>query len=121
MGFLDDLGDLAGDVVDVGKDVLNVGKDIVMAPAEIAHWALGKMFGDADAELNKIAQELAELGKQVDGLGREVTSLLGGMSWHGAAADAFTQHAQGRVKELNGISDELGQLGDAVKRLADVL
>ncbi|GLW54607.1 hypothetical protein [Kitasatospora phosalacinea] len=113
--------DLIGDVKHLVGDVAKVAEDIVMAPAEIAHWALGKMFGDADAELNKIAQELAELGKQVDGLGREVNGLLGSLTWHGAAADAFIAHAQGRVRELNGVADELGQLGDSVKQLANVL
>ncbi|MDR3032162.1 MULTISPECIES: hypothetical protein [Kitasatospora] len=113
--------DLWGDVKHLAGDVVKVGEDIVMAPAEIAHWALGKMFGDADAELNKIAQELAELGKQVDGLGREVSAVLGGLTWHGAAADAFIAHAQGRVRELNSVADELGQLGDSVKQLANVL
>ncbi|MFJ1756680.1 WXG100 family type VII secretion target [Kitasatospora sp. NPDC088134] len=113
--------DLWGDVKNLAGDVVKVGEDIVMAPAEIAHWALGKMFGDADAELNKIAQELAELGKQVDGLGREVSGVLSSMTWHGAAADAFTAHAQGRVRELNTVADELTQLGDAVKQLANVL
>ncbi|MEV4559123.1 hypothetical protein AB0K51_19330 [Kitasatospora sp. NPDC049285] len=113
--------DLWGDVKHLAGDVVKVGEDIVMAPAEIAHWALSKMFGDADAELNKIATELAQLGKQVDELGQEVNSVLSSLHWHGAAADAFTQHAQNRVRELNGVADELGQLGDAVKRLASIL
>ncbi|KDN84336.1 hypothetical protein ACFV1L_17950 [Kitasatospora sp. NPDC059646] len=121
MGLLDGVGHLISDVGHVVGDVVEVGKDIVMAPAEIAHWALSKMFGDADAELNKIAQELAEMAKQVEQLGGEVNSVLSNMSWHGAAADAFTAHAQGRVRELNGVADELGQLGDSVKRLANVL
>ncbi|GAA2739936.1 MULTISPECIES: WXG100 family type VII secretion target [Kitasatospora] len=114
MGLWDDVTNLAGDVV-------KVGEDLVMAPAQIAHWALGQMFGDADGELGRIAGELAELGKQVDGLGQEVGRTLGGLHWHGAAADAFTSHAQGRMKELNGVADELAELSQAVKRLADVL
>ncbi|WP_033217338.1 hypothetical protein [Kitasatospora phosalacinea] len=113
--------DLIGDVKHLVGDVAKVGEDIIMAPAEIAHWALSKMFGDADAELNKIAQELAELGKQVDALGRDVNAVLGGMTWHGAAADAFIAHAQGRVRELNSVADELGQLSGSVKQLANVL
>ncbi|MFF0299038.1 hypothetical protein ACFYS8_14260 [Kitasatospora sp. NPDC004615] len=121
MGFFGDVGEVFSDVGHLVGDVAKVGKDIVMAPAEIAHWALGKMFGDADAELNKIAQELAEMAKQVEQLGGDVNSLLSHMSWHGAAADAFTAHAQGRVRELNGVADELNQLGDSVKRLASVL
>ncbi|GAA2110704.1 hypothetical protein GCM10009759_52230 [Kitasatospora saccharophila] len=112
---------LWGDIKHLAGDVVQVGEDIVMAPAEIAHWALGKMFGDADAELNKIAEELAELGKQVDGLGRDVNAVLGSMTWHGAAADAFIAHAQGRVRELNTVADELGQLSGSVKQLANVL
>ncbi|MFJ5926856.1 hypothetical protein ACIQF6_30110 [Kitasatospora sp. NPDC092948] len=121
MGLLDGLGHLAKDAVHVVGDVVEVGKDLVMAPAEIAHWALSKMFGDADAELNKIAQELAQMAKEVEQLGGDVSSLLSHMTWHGAAADAFTAHAQGRVRELNGVADELNQLGDSVKRLASVM
>ncbi|GGQ72252.1 WXG100 family type VII secretion target [Kitasatospora griseola] len=121
MGLFGDIGDAISDVGHLVGDVAKVGKDLVMAPAEIAHWALGKMFGDADAELNKIAQELAEMAKQVEQLGGDVNSLLSGMSWHGKAAEAFTTHAQGRVRELNGVADELNQLGDSVKRLASVL
>ncbi|MFG2819425.1 hypothetical protein ACGFX4_08370 [Kitasatospora sp. NPDC048365] len=114
MGILGDLKNLAGDVVQLGED-------IVMAPSEIAHWALGKMFGDPDAELNKIAGELAELGRQVEGLGKEVGQTLSSLTWHGPASDAFTAHAQGRIKQLNGVADELSELSQAVKRLADVL
>ncbi|WP_106437699.1 MULTISPECIES: hypothetical protein [Kitasatospora] len=113
--------DLIGDIKHLAGDAVKVVEDVVMAPAEIAHWALSKMFGDADAELNKIAQELAELGKQVDALGRDVSSVLGSLHWHGRAADAFTAHAQGRVRELNTVADELGQLSGSVKQLANVL
>ncbi|MER8183477.1 hypothetical protein [Kitasatospora sp. NPDC094015] len=113
-------GELWDDVKDLGGAALEVGKDIVMAPAEIAHWALGKMFGDADAELKRIAAELEALGKEVDQLGQEVGAALGKLTWHGAAADAFVAHAQGRVRELSGVADELDGLGTSIERLADV-
>ncbi|WP_354641733.1 hypothetical protein [Kitasatospora camelliae] len=101
-------------------DLVGDLKKIVMAPSEIAHWVLSKMFGDADAELEKLARELEEMGKQVDELGKEINSALGHLTWHGAAADAFTAHARGRVRELSGVADELNGLGEAVRRLANV-
>ena len=110
---------LLDDVKDLGSAALHVAEDVYMAPAKIAHWVLSKMFGDPDAELEKFATELAEMARQVEELGKEVSSSLGHLTWHGAAADAFIAHAQSRVRELNGVSDELGDLSSAVKRLAN--
>ncbi|MFJ8040330.1 WXG100 family type VII secretion target [Kitasatospora sp. NPDC096147] len=93
-------------------------KDIIMAPAEIARWALGEMFGGGEDELNQIAAELAELGKEFDKLGQDINSALGQLTWHGPAADAFVNHAQGRVREISGVADELDGLSQSVKRLA---
>ncbi len=107
------------DVKDLGSAALHVAEDVYMAPAKIAHWVLSKMFGDPDAELEKFAAELTEMAQQVEELGKEINSSLSRLSWHGAAADAFVAHAQGRVRELNGVSDELGDLSSAIKRLAD--
>ncbi|GAA2139491.1 hypothetical protein GCM10009760_21870 [Kitasatospora kazusensis] len=99
-------------------DVTSVAKDVVMAPAEIAHWTLNEMFGAGD--LGKIAQELAELGKAVDGLGKDIESSLSNLTWHGPAADAFISHAQGRVREIGSVADQLGDLGKSVERLNSV-
>ncbi len=95
-----------------------VVKDVVMAPAEIAHWALNEMFGEGD--LHRIAQELAELGTQVDTLGKDISTALGHLTWHGPAADAFVSHAQGRVREISSVSDHLTELGRSVERLDNV-
>ncbi|WP_371481706.1 WXG100 family type VII secretion target [Kitasatospora sp. NBC_00315] len=95
-----------------------VVKDVVMAPAEIAHWALNEMFGEGD--LHQIAQELAELAKQVDTLSKDINTALGQLTWHGPAADAFVSHAHGRVRELGAVSDHLAELGKSVERLNNV-
>jgi len=112
MGLWDDvkkLGDAAVDVVE----------DVFWAPTKIAHWVLGKMFGDPDAELEKYAAELQQMSKQVEEFGKEISTALSHLTWHGAAADAFVDHAQKRVKELNTVADELEDLGKAIKGLAD--
>jgi hypothetical protein len=101
-------------------DAVQVGMDSVMAPAEIARWALDAMFGSGD-DLHQIAAELAELGCQIDQLSREIDLAVGQVSWHGQAADAFHAHAAGRVRELRVASDDLKSLSTSVGRLASVL
>lgn len=101
-------------------DAVQVGKDIVMAPVEIAHWALEAMFGST-ADVGRIATELAALGKQIDQLSKEMNTAVGQVDWHGEAADAFHSHAQGRIRELRSAADNLDALSESVKRLADVL
>lgn len=98
-------------------DAVQVGKDLVMAPAEVARWALNEMFGSSD-ELHHIATELATLGKQIDQLSKEIDSAVGQVSWHGQAADAFHAHAHGRIRELRTAADDLAELSSSVKRLA---
>ncbi|MCM2579286.1 WXG100 family type VII secretion target [Streptomyces meridianus] len=96
-----------------------MAKDIVMAPAEIARWALGEMFGTTD-ELRRIAGELETLSRQIETLTREIKSAVENLDWHGAAADAFVAHAGQRIKELTVVADELEALGTSIRRLADV-
>jgi len=117
MNFLSEAWD---DVKGAAGAVAKVGKDIIMAPAEIAHWALGEMFGGGEEELHKIAAELEALGKQMDELSKEINSAVCHLTWHGPAADAFINHAHGRVRELSGVADELEGLGKSVERLANV-
>lgn len=114
------LGDAWDGVKSVASGVEKIGEAVIMAPAEIAHWALGEMFGGSDAELHKIATELAALGKQMDELGKEINSALSHLTWHGPASDAFVTHAQGRVRELSGVADELDGLSKSVERLANI-
>ncbi|MEV6568769.1 WXG100 family type VII secretion target [Streptomyces kronopolitis] len=114
------LGELWDDGTKLVGDVVEVGKDVLMAPAEIAHWALTQMFGGGEADLQKISAELKKLSKELDGLTKEINSTLGKLSWHGPASDAFVTVAHGRVKEMNQISDDLGTLGDSVDRLSKV-
>ncbi|WP_053927926.1 WXG100 family type VII secretion target [Streptomyces chattanoogensis] len=120
MGLLGDIGDLVDDGKKLVGDVVEVGKDIMMAPAEIAHWVLGEMFGGSDADLQKIAAELEKLSKELEGLTKEVNSVLHNITWHGPASDAFVAVANGRVKEMNKISDDLSTLGKSVTRLSEV-
>jgi uncharacterized protein YukE len=101
-------------------DAVQVGKDIVMAPVEIAHWALEKMFGSTD-DLGRIASELAALGKQIDQLSKDIDTAVGQVDWHGEAADAFQSHAQGRIRELRSAADGLEALSESVQRLGNVL
>lgn len=98
-------------------DVAGVAKDIVMAPAEIARWVLGEMFGTTD-ELRRLAGELETLSRQIEDLRQEIKSAVDGLSWHGEAADAFVAHARKRLKELAIVSDELEALGKAIRNLA---
>ncbi|MFD7918226.1 WXG100 family type VII secretion target [Streptomyces sp. NPDC059740] len=114
------LGDLVDGVEKVVGGVVEVGKEIVMAPAEIAHWALTQMFGGGEADLKKIAAELDQLGKELETLSKDMSTTVSHLTWHGPASDAFVQHAQGRVKELNGVSDGLHTLSKDVTRLANV-
>ncbi|GAA2740089.1 MULTISPECIES: WXG100 family type VII secretion target [Kitasatospora] len=107
------------DVKKLGSDAVDVVEDVFWAPSKIAHWVLTEMFGDPDAELEKYAAELEQMSKQVEELGKEISTALGHLTWHGPASDAFTHHAQGRVKELNSVADELCDLGKAIKGLAD--
>ncbi|MFB7664918.1 WXG100 family type VII secretion target [Kitasatospora sp. NPDC056138] len=107
------------DVKDLGSSVVHVAEDVLWAPTRITHWVLTKMFGDPDAELNKYAAELEQMSKEVEALGKEISTALSHLTWHGPSADAFTSHAQGRVKEMNSFSDEIGDLGKAIKALAD--
>ncbi|KJK58685.1 WXG100 family type VII secretion target [Saccharothrix sp. ST-888] len=113
------LGDAWSDAKDLAGDVVKVGEDIVMAPAEIAHWALTQMFGGGEADLHKIANELSGLSKQMDGLSKEISGALGRLTWHGPASDAFVGYAQGRVGEMNTVADDLASLGTSVDRLAN--
>ena len=114
------LGELWDDGKKLVGDVVEVGKDVMMAPAEIAHWVLTQMFGGGEADLQKIAAELAKLSKELDGLTGEVNTALGNLTWHGPSSDAFVRVAHGRVKEMNKISDDLSTLGQAVTRLSQV-
>lgn len=107
------------DVKDLGSAAVNVAEDVFWAPTKITHWVLTKMFGDPDAELNTYAAELEQMSKEVEEFGKEIGAALSHLTWHGPAADAFVAHAQGRVKELNTVSDELADLGKAIKSLAD--
>ncbi|WP_441250965.1 WXG100 family type VII secretion target [Kitasatospora sp. McL0602] len=113
MGFLSTLEG-------IGKGIVHGVEDVVLVPSEVAHWALGKMFGNSDAELEKLAAELDAMGKQVEQLSQEINSALSHLTWHGPASDAFVGHAQGRVRELAGVSDELHGLSKAVTQLAHV-
>jgi len=90
-----------------------------MAPAEVTRWALGQMFGGGEGELRRIAADLASLGARMDGLGREISSALGRLGWHGTASDAFVQHARTRVREVFGVADDLDGLSRSVERLVD--
>ncbi|MFJ6211881.1 hypothetical protein ACIQGZ_00840 [Streptomyces sp. NPDC092296] len=108
------------DGTQLAGDAVKVAKDIVMTPVEIAHWTLNAMFGDG-GDLHRIAADLGALGGQLDQLSKEIGSTVGGISWHGAAADAFTSHAQGRVRELASAADDLQSLGKSVERLAKVM
>ncbi|GAA3166624.1 MULTISPECIES: WXG100 family type VII secretion target [Streptomyces] len=114
------LGDLWDDGTKLVGDVVEVGKDIVMAPAEIAHWVLGQMFGGGEADLQKIAAALEKLSSEMDGLTKEINSSLGRLTWHGPASDAFVKVANGRVKEMKQVTDDLSSLGKSVDRLAKV-
>jgi hypothetical protein len=109
----DDAKNLAGDVV-------KVGEDIVMAPAEIAHWALTEMFGGGEGDLRRIAGELSQLSQEMEKLSKDISAALAKLTWHGPASDAFVGVAQGRVREINGVADDLSELGRSVNRLADV-
>ncbi|MGE7435313.1 WXG100 family type VII secretion target [Kitasatospora sp. NPDC001175] len=113
------LGDAWDDAKHLAGDVVKVGEDIVMAPAEIAHWALTQMFGGGEADLHRIANELNELSKQMDGLAKEINGALGQLAWHGPASDAFVGYARARVGEMNAVGDDLAQLGASVDRLAN--
>ncbi|MFJ6213404.1 WXG100 family type VII secretion target [Streptomyces sp. NPDC092296] len=117
---MDSIGGAWNDAKGPAGDAVKLGEDIVMAPAEVAHWALTRMFGGGEADLHAIASELAELSRQVEGLAKEVTTALGNLTWHGPASDAFVGCAQGRAGELNGLADDLSSLGRSVDRLADV-
>jgi uncharacterized protein YukE len=101
-------------------DAVQVGKDIVMAPVEITHWALEKMFGSTE-DLGRIAAELAALGKQIDQLSKEINTAVDQVDWHGEAADAFQAHAHGRIRELRSAADNLEALSASVGRLGNVL
>ena len=104
---------------ELAGDVAGVAKDIVMAPSEIARWALGEMFGTTD-ELRRIAGELETLSRQIETLTQEIKSAVENLSWHGAAADAFTAHARKRLRELTVVADELEALSASIRHLAAV-
>ncbi|WP_055586428.1 WXG100 family type VII secretion target [Peterkaempfera griseoplana] len=107
----------------VGKawnDVTNVVEDVVMTPVEVAHAVLDKMFGGTE-DLHRIAAELGTLGRRIDALRKEMDAAVGQVTWHGKAADAFSSHAQGRLRELAGAADDLEALGKSVERLANVM
>ncbi|WP_055589544.1 WXG100 family type VII secretion target [Peterkaempfera griseoplana] len=114
------LGDLWNDAKHLAGDVVQVGEDVVMAPAEIAHWALTRMFGGGEGDLHRIAAELSEMSGEMEALAREISDTLGKLTWHGPASDAFVGVAQGRVTEINGVADDLSGLSRSVDRLADV-
>ncbi|MGW2919676.1 WXG100 family type VII secretion target [Streptomyces angustmyceticus] len=114
------LGELWDDGTKLVGDAVEIGKDVLMAPAEIAHWALTQMFGGGEADLQKIATELKTLSTELDGLTKEINSALGHLAWHGPASDAFVRVAHGRVKEMNQISDDLSTLSTSVTRLSQV-
>ncbi|WP_405012151.1 WXG100 family type VII secretion target [Kitasatospora sp. NBC_01539] len=107
------------DVKDLGSAAVHVAEDVFWAPTKIAHWVLTKMFGDPDAELERYAAELHQMSTEVEAFGKEIDTALGHLTWHGAAADAFIEHARKRIKELNTVADELDDLGSAIKGLAD--
>ncbi|MDH6126077.1 hypothetical protein [Kitasatospora sp. GP82] len=113
------LGEAWNDAKGLVGDAVKVGEDIVMAPAEIAHWALTQMFGGGEADLHKIANELSELSKQMDGLSKEIGTALGQLTWHGPASDAFVGYAQARVGEMNAVTDDLSSLSRSVDQLAN--
>ncbi|MER5641509.1 hypothetical protein ABT095_31780 [Kitasatospora sp. NPDC002227] len=113
MGFLSTLEG-------IGKGIVHGVEDVVLVPSEVAHWALGKMFGDSDAELEKLAGELDAMAKQVDRLDQDIRTALGQLTWHGPASDAFIAHANDRLRELATVSEELQGLGKAMKQLAHV-
>ncbi|MCD0482147.1 hypothetical protein [Streptacidiphilus sp. ASG 303] len=104
----------------VWEDVARAGRAVVMAPVEIAHLALEEMFG-SDDELRTIAAELRALGREVEELRRRIDASVGRISWHGRAADAFTEHARGRIRDLAAAADGLEALGASVGRLADAV
>lgn len=112
------MGDLFHDGEELVGDAVDVAKDIVMAPAEMAHWVLTRMFGGGDGELRQIAAELAEMSKSTEALAKDIESAVDHLTWHGPASDAFVAHAHGRVKEMNAISDNLNSLSSSVNRLA---
>ncbi|MFC1418233.1 hypothetical protein [Streptacidiphilus cavernicola] len=95
------------------------GADAAMAPAEVARWVLGQMFGGGEGEVRRIAADLAALGERTDALGREINSALGRLNWHGPASDAFVQHGRGRAREVFGVADDLCGLSRSVQRLVD--
>ncbi|WP_431679813.1 WXG100 family type VII secretion target [Kitasatospora sp. KL5] len=107
------------DIKKLGSAAVDVVEDVFWAPQKIAHWVLSQMFGDPDAELAKYASELEQLAKEVEAFGKEINTALSHLTWHGPAADAFIGHAQGRVKELNTVADDLEGLGKEIKGLAD--
>jgi len=114
------LSDAWNDGKALAGDAVRFGEDVVMAPAEIAHWALEKMFGSGE-DLHKIAPELAALGRQIDQLSKEIDSAVGEVTWHGKAADAFRAHAQGRVRQMRAAADDLQALSESVDRLANAM
>jgi uncharacterized protein YukE len=114
------LGDLFHDGEKLAGDAVHVAKDIVMAPADIAHWALTEMFGGGEADLRKIAAELSQLSKSTEALAKDIESAVDRLTWHGPAADAFITHAHGRVKEMNAMADNLDSLSGSVNRLASL-
>jgi uncharacterized protein YukE len=113
------LGTFEDGVKDVVGGAVKIGEASLMAPAEIAHWAVGEMFGGGDADLHRIAAELTALSRKMDALGKEVSAALAGLTWHGKASDAFVQHSQERVKSLSGVADGLDGLSKAVTGLAN--
>ncbi|AUG78848.1 hypothetical protein CFP65_4086 [Kitasatospora sp. MMS16-BH015] len=104
----------------IGKGIVHGVEDVVLVPSEVAHWALGKMFGDSDADLEKLAGEVEAMAKQVDRLNDDIRTALGQLTWHGPASDAFIAHANERLRELAGLSEELQGLAAAMRRLAHV-
>jgi uncharacterized protein YukE len=117
MGILGEVGD---GLKDMASGVAKLDTAIVMAPAEIAHWAIGEMFGGGNGELHQIAAELTTLGQKMDELGKAINAELGRLTWHGPASDAFVGHAQARVRELGDVADKLDGLGKSVTSLANV-
>lgn len=113
------LGTFEDGVKSVVGGAVKIGEASLMAPAEIAHWAIGEMFGGGDADLHKIAAELTALSQKMDALGKEINAALDGLTWHGKASDAFVAHSRERVKTLSGVSDDLNGLSKAVTNLAN--
>jgi hypothetical protein len=113
MGFLSTLEG-------IGKGIVHGVEDVVLVPSEVAHWALGKMFGNSDAELEQIATELEAMAKQVDQLDQDIRTALGQLTWHGPASDAFVAQANNRLLELAHVSEELQGLAKSVRQLAHV-